>query len=141
MLIGEYHQNLDAKGRVNVPSKLRADLGESFVVSKGLDYCAYVYPKPEWERFKEMLATVPSSKRRQLERFFFSGAVECSIDAQGRVLVPPSIREYADLSKEVVVIGVSDKLEIWDKDKWSTYMDKPEFSADAIAEAMEELGI
>lgn len=141
MLIGEYNQNLDAKGRINVPAKFRDDLGSSFVVSKGLDNCVYVYPKEEWERFKQELYTVPSSKRRQLQRFFFSGAEECTVDTQGRVVIPPRIREYAGLLKEVVVVGVSDKMEIWNRDSWEAYMDKPEFDADAVAAVMEELGI
>ncbi len=141
MLMGEYYQNLDSKGRVNVPAKFRLDLGESFVVSKGLEHCVSIYPKAEWERFQAELHTVPSSKRRGLERFFFSGAEERSIDGQGRVLIPPQIREYAGLTNEIVVIGVSDKVEIWDREKWETYMNQPEFDADAIAEIMEELGI
>ena len=141
MLMGEYYQNLDSKGRVNIPAKFRLDLGESFVVSKGLEYCVSIYPKGEWERFQEELRTVPSSKRSGLERFFFSGAVERSIDGQGRVLIPPQIREYAGLTGEIVVIGVSDKVEIWDRKKWEAYMNQPEFDADSIAEIMEELGI
>ena len=141
MLMGEYYQNLDSKGRVNIPAKLRLDLGESFVVSKGLENCVRIYPKAEWERFQEELRTVPSSKRRGLERFFFSGAEERSIDGQGRVLIPPQIREYAELNDEIVVIGLSDKLEIWDRKKWDAYMNQPQFEADAIAEIMEELGI
>lgn len=141
MLMGEYYQNLDSKGRINVPAKFRADLGDSFVVSKGLEHCVSIYPKAEWERFRQELHAVPSSKRRGLERFFFSGAEERSIDAQGRVLIPPQIREYAELDGEIVVIGVSDKVEIWSRTKWEAYMNQPDFEADAIAEVMEELGI
>lgn len=141
MLMGEYYQNLDSKGRINVPAKFRADLGDSFVVSKGLEHCVSIYPKAEWERFRQELHAVPSSKRRGLERFFFSGAEERSIDAQGRVLIPSQIREYAELDGEIVVIGVSDKVEIWSRSKWEAYMNQPDFEADAIAEVMEELGI
>lgn len=141
MLIGEYNQNLDAKGRINIPAKFRDDLGGSFVVSKGLDNCANIYPKQEWERFKQELYTVPPSKRRQLQRFFFSGAEECSVDAQGRVVIPPRIREYAGLEKEIVVVGVSDKVEVWNRGKWEDYMNSPEFDAEAVADVMEELGI
>lgn len=141
MLIGEYNQNLDAKGRINIPAKFRDDLGGSFVVSKGLDNCANIYPKCEWERFKQELYTVPASKRRSLQRFFFSGAEECAVDSQGRVVIPPRIREYAALEKEIVVVGVSDKVEIWNRDKWEEYMNSPEFDAEAVADIMEELGI
>ena len=141
VLIGEYNQTIDAKGRVNVPSKFREELGGSFVVSKGLDNCVCVYPKDEWERFKAELDTVPASKRRMLSRFFFSGAEECDTDSQGRVLIPPKIREYAGLNKEIVVVGMSDKVEIWDRSSWENYMDNPAFDAEEIAKAMEELGI
>lgn len=141
MLIGEYNQNIDAKGRVNVPAKFRDDLGESFVISKGLDNCVYIYPKEEWKRFEQELCSVQPTQRRMLHRFFFSGAEECGIDSQGRVVIPPKIREYAGLSKEIVVIGVSDKVEIWDRDKWEAYMDNPAFDAEEIAKVMEDLGI
>lgn len=141
MLIGEYNQTIDAKGRVNVPVKFREDLGCSFVVSKGLDNCVCVYPKNEWERFKQELGTVPSAKRRMLSRFFYSGAEECDTDSQGRVLIPPKIREYAGLSKEIVVVGMSDKVEIWDRSSWESYMEDPVFDADEIAKVMEDLGI
>lgn len=141
MLIGEYNQNIDAKGRVNVPAKFREELGNSFVVSKGLDNCVCIYPKDQWERFKEELETVPPSKRRMLSRFFYSGAEECEIDAQGRTLIPPKIREYAGLTKEIVVVGVSEKIEIWDRESWNKYMEDPAFEAEEIAKAMEELGL
>ena len=141
MLIGEYHQNLDAKGRINVPAKFREDLGESFVVSKGLDNCVYIYPKEEWKRFEQELCSVQPTQRRMLHRFFFSGAEECSTDSQGRVVIPPKIREYAGLTKEIVVIGVSDKAEIWDRGRWEEYMANPAFDAEEIAKVMENLGI
>ncbi len=141
MLIGEYYQNLDAKGRINVPAKFREDLGEAFVVSRGLDSCVCIYPKDEWERFKEELYTVQPSKRRMLSRFFFSGAEECSIDSQGRVVLPQKIREYAGLEKEIVVVGMSDKVEIWARESWEAYLQDPAFDAEEIAKAMEELGL
>ncbi len=141
MLIGEYNQNIDVKGRINVPAKFRLDLGESFVVAKGLDNCVYIYPKAEWERFEEELCSVQPTQRRRLQRFFFSGAEECSADSQGRVVIPPKIREYAQLQKEIVVIGVSDKVEVWDRARWEGYMEDPAFGADEIAKVMEDLGI
>lgn len=141
MLIGEYHQNIDAKGRINIPSKFRLDLGESFVVAKGLDNCAYIYPKEAWQAFQEGLCSAQPTQRRHLQRFFFSGAEECSIDSQGRVLIPSHVREYANLQKEIVVVGVSDKVEIWNRDAWTDYMKEPAFEAEAIASIMEEMGI
>ena len=141
MFSGEYDQSLDSKGRVNIPSKFRLELGETFVVAKGLENCVKIYPKAEWERFQNALRSQPSSKRRGLERFFFSGAEERSLDGQGRVLISPKMREYANLVDEIVVIGVSDTVEIWNRSAWNAYMDQPEFSAEAIAETMEALEI
>ena len=141
MLIREYHQNIDAKGRINIPAKFRLDLGESFVVAKGLDNCVYLYPKAAWERFEDELCSVQPTQRRRLHRFFFSGAEECSADTQGRVVIPPKIREYAGLQKEIVVIGVSDKIEVWGLEQWNRYMEDPAFEAEEIAKVMEDLGI
>ncbi len=141
MLIGEYNQNLDAKGRLNIPSKFRNDLGEAFVVSKGLDNSVWIYPKEEWLRFTQELESAPADRRRKLQRFFCSGAEECSIDSQGRVVLPAKIREYANITKEVVVVGVSNKVEVWNSSAWESYMDDPQFDADEIAKVMEEIGI
>ncbi len=141
MFMGEYDQTLDSKGRVNIPAKFRGELGETFFVAKGLENCVKIYPMAEWERFQNALRSQPSSKRRALERFFFSGAEERSIDGQGRVLIGTKMREYADLTDEIVVIGVSDTVEIWNRKAWNAYMNQPEFSAEAIAETMEALEI
>lgn len=141
MLIGEYNQSIDAKGRVNIPAKFREDLGASFVVAKGLDACVCIYPKTEWEKFQAELLSDNNVQRRRLHRYFFSGAVDCEIDSQGRALIPPTIREFAGLDKEIVVIGVSNRVEIWNKEKWNEYMDTPECDAEEIAKVMEELGL
>lgn len=141
MLIGEYCQNIDAKGRVNIPAKFRDDLGETFVISKGLDNCLYVYSVTEWEMFRNELLRMRSAEARKLHRFFFSGAVECELDTQGRVVVPPAFREYAGLTKEIVVLGVSNRAEIWDRARWNEYMNDESFTPDEIAKAMENLGM
>lgn len=143
MLIGEYNHNLDAKGRLIIPSKLRPSLGTSFVITKGLDTCLFLYPQEEWEIIREKLKKLPMTNKyaRSFVRFFFSGASECSLDKQGRVLIPENLRDHAGLTKEAIIIGVSTRLEIWDSKKWDQYLNEDNLSYENIAEKMEELGI
>lgn len=143
MFIGEYQHTLDSKGRIIIPSKFRDDLGEVFVMTKGLDNCLFVYPKEEWANLEEKLKTLPLTNRdaRAFIRFFFSGATECILDKQGRVLIPGNLREHSKLDKDVVVIGVSTRMEIWSKEEWETYNSDDNLSYDIIAEKMAELGI
>ena len=141
MLIGEYEHSLDAKGRLIMPSKLRMDIGEKFVVTKGLDGCLFAFSQSEWLNFEEKLKSLPLSDKnaRNFVRFFLSGATECEIDKQGRFLISNNLRIAANLEKEVVIIGVGTRLEIWNKSTWEQ-MDK-DISADEIAENMTMLGI
>ena len=120
MLLGEYRHNVDTKGRVSVPSKFRADLGQSFVVTKGLDNCLFVYSKKEWETFENKLKEPPLTHNdaRSFMRFFFAGATECEVDKQGRINIPQVLREYAGIKKDVVIVGVSTRAEIWDSSNW-----------------------
>lgn len=143
MFIGEYQHNIDAKGRMIIPSKFREELGISFVVTKGLDNCLFVYSKSEWSNLEAKLKNLPFTNKdaRTFVRFFFSGATECEIDKQGRILIPANLRAYASLEKDVVVIGVSTRVEIWSKDKWEEYNSNDNISPDKIAEKMEFLGI
>ncbi len=143
MLIGEYNHNLDAKGRLIIPSKLRSSLGASFVITKGLDTCLFIYPKEEWDIIREKLKKLPMTNKdaRSFVRFFFSGASQCSLDKQGRILIPENLRDYAGLSKEAMIIGVSTRLEIWDSRKWEEYLNEDNLSYENIAEKMTELGI
>ncbi len=143
MFIGEYQHTLDTKGRVIIPSKFREDLGYEFVMTKGLDGCLFVYPKAEWAILENKLKTLPLTNKsaRTFIRFFFAGASECTLDRQGRVLIPSNLRDYAELEKEAILIGVSTRLEIWSKDNWENYTDEDNLSYDEIAEAMSELGI
>lgn len=141
MLIGEYYQNIDDKGRINIPSKFRHDLGETFVVARGLDDCVSIYPKSKWDAFLESLMAVPASQRRALQRHFGSGAEECSIDSQGRVVIPPKLRLYANLQKEIAVIGDTEKVEVWERKAWEDYISGEEFETENIAKIMEELGL
>lgn len=143
MLIGEYNHNIDKKGRLIVPAKLRDGLGDTFVVTKGLDNCLFVYPQKEWSIIQSKLKELPMTNRdaRAFVRFFFSGATECGIDKQGRVLIPNNLRRHAHLNKEIVIIGVATRVEIWSRDNWDKYNNDDSLSYDEIAEKMTELGI
>ena len=141
MLIGEYEHTLDAKGRISMPAKLRKDMGETFVVTKGLDGCLFAFSREEWMNFETKLKSLPLSDKnaRNFVRFFLAGATECEIDKQGRFLIPANLRLSAKLEKDAVIIGVGTRLEIWNKEDWTAKDD--EISADEIAENMTELGI
>ena len=118
VLIGEYQHNIDPKGRVTTPSKFRDDLGESFVVSRELDDCLCMYSKEEWSKLEQKIVELPNAKSKLLRRFYFSGATEVIPDKMGRILLPASLREHAGLKKDIVIIGLSSKCEIWDKERW-----------------------
>lgn len=143
LFIGEYEHSVDAKGRVIMPVKLRDDIGEKFIVTKGLDGCLFAYSISEWTNFEEKLKTLPLTNKnaRDFVRFFLSGAVECEIDKQGRFLIPGNLRTYATLEKEIIIIGVGTRIEIWNKEEWKKYSSDENISADEIAENMTMLGI
>lgn len=129
------------KGRLIVPSKFREQLGSEFVVTKGLDGCLFVYPAEEWHNIEEKFRNISMTSKdaRKFSRFFFAGAAAVELDKQGRILLPPVLREYANLQKDVVLVGVLSRVEIWDKDRWqeNTY---DEDEMDEIAEHMADLG-
>ncbi|MBR6253497.1 MAG: division/cell wall cluster transcriptional repressor MraZ [Clostridia bacterium] len=142
MLLGEYFHNIDAKGRIILPSKFRSELGERFIVTKGFDGCLYGYSVDEWKNIEDKIKTLPQvtgKDVRNFTRFFFSNAIECEIDTQGRILISSSLREFAELSKEVAIIGVSSRIEFWNKAKWQSFSENQD--ADDIAEKMALLGI
>ena len=143
LFIGEYEHSVDAKGRVIMPAKLREDIGEKFIVTKGLDGCLFAYSKEEWNNFEEKLKTLPLTNKnaRDFVRFFLSGAVECEIDKQGRFLIPNNLRTYAILEKEIIIIGVGTRIEIWNRENWKKYSSDENISADEIAENMTMLCI
>ncbi len=139
--MGEYNHTIDAKGRLIIPSKFRDSLGDEFVVTKGLDGCLFVYDNKEWSAFEEKLKSLPLTNKdaRQFVRFFLAGATLAEVDKQGRILVPANLREFAGLAKEVVLVGVASRVEIWSKARWedtASYDDVEE-----IAEHMAELGL
>ena len=139
--MGEYNHTIDTKGRLIVPSKFREALGDEFVVTKGLDGCLFVYDNKEWSAFEEKLTALPlmNKESRKFVRFFLAGAANVEVDKQGRILIPSVLREFAELDKDVVLVGVASRIEIWSKKKWeeaSEYDDMEE-----IAEHMSDLGL
>jgi MraZ protein len=143
MLIGEYTHNIDAKKRLSLPSKWRKELGESVVVTRGLDNCLFVYPLKEWGKITEKIGALPlgQADTRGFNRFFLSGAVEAEVDSVGRILVPDFLKEFAGLTSKVVLAGIHDRVEMWDEKRWIEYKRRIEGQADALAEKLGEIGI
>lgn len=140
MFMGEYDHTIDEKGRLIIPSKFRDGLSDEFVITAGLDGCLFVYPMEEWELFIEELKKLPGTKEgRQLQRYFLAGAASCEMDKQGRVLIPNKLREHGQLDKEVVSVGIINKLEIWSKERWNSNNNYED--VDQIAERMAEFGL
>jgi len=138
MFTGEFQHTLDGKGRVIIPSKLRDGLGERFVITRGLDQCLFVYPNSEWVRLEQKLKQLPFTKSdsRAFTRLFFSGAMEVEADKQGRILIPNNLREYAGIEKEVMFIGVSNRVEVWSEDAWKGYFDQANENYEELAEKL-----
>ncbi|MFV9509996.1 division/cell wall cluster transcriptional repressor MraZ [Tepidibacillus sp. LV47] len=136
MFMGEFQHNIDDKGRVIIPAKFREELGNVFIITRGLDKSLFIYPQSEWKEIEQKLKSLPFTKAdaRKFTRFFFSGATECEIDKQGRVSIPVNLREYAELEKECVFIGVSNRVELWSKKLWEVYYEESEESFNEIAE-------
>lgn len=140
MFMGEFEHSIDAKGRIIIPSRFRDDLGDKFVVTVGLDGCLFVYPQNEWEAFSEQIRKLPGTKEaRQLQRSFFGKAAACEVDKQGRILIPAALRESAGLEKDIVFVGVLNKIEIWSKERFESMNDDD--NMDTIAEHMTQFGI
>ena len=141
MFMGEYNHTIDAKGRLIIPSRFRELLGEEFVLTKGLDGCLSIYPMDEWEAFEMKLRALPLTNKnaRTFSRFFVAGAAMCELDKQGRILIPQNLREYCQLQKDVVIVGVSQNCEIWSQENWNNVMNSIE--AEHLAEIVDELGI
>lgn len=138
MFMGEYQHSVDAKGRLIIPAKFREHLEDTFVITRGLDNCLFGYPMNEWRKLEEKLKALPVTKKdaRAFTRFFFSGATEVEIDKQGRINIPSNLLTHAHVEKECIVLGVSNRIEIWAKDSWSTYFDESEDSFNDLAENM-----
>ena len=141
MLVGEFQHNIDAKGRMIMPAKFRDELGEKFVITKGLDKCLFVFSQSEWEKLDQKLSEQSLSKGRKIQRFFYGGMTECELDKQGRVLIPQTLREYSELFKDAVIVGLAKRAEIWNKDEWERQNAEFVEDSDDVALQMEELGI
>ena len=141
MFMGEYNHTIDAKGRLIIPSKFREILGDACVVTKGLDGCLFVYDNEEWKRFEEKLRSLPITNKeaRQFVRFFLAGATEAEVDKQGRILIPNVLREFAEITKDVVLVGVGSRIEIWSRERFEETASFEDM--DEIAEHMAELGL
>ncbi|MEW6547379.1 MAG: division/cell wall cluster transcriptional repressor MraZ [Bacillota bacterium] len=138
MFLGQYVHNMDEKGRVAIPARFRTELGDRMVVTRGLDKCLWVYPWETWRAISSRFAQLPftRARNRNFQRYFFAGAVECSPDAQGRILISPALRTYAGLTREVVVAGVSDHVEIWDRQGWEAFEEQVNAEYEEIAESL-----
>jgi len=143
MFIGEYKHAIDEKGRLAIPSKFRKSLVKGAVVTRGLDSSLFLFPKEEWGKLAEKLASLPlgQSNSRAFARLMLAGAMDVDLDKQGRIVLPEYLRSYASLSKSSVIAGLYNRLEIWDEEKWETYKKKVESDADTVAEQLGELGI
>ena len=139
MFIGEFHHSIDAKGRLIMPAKFREQLNECCVITRGIDQCLFIYPIEEWKILLEKVNGLSVNRKdaRQFSRFFLSGACECEFDKQGRINLSTPLMNYAGLSKDCVIIGVSNRIEIWEKEKWTQYFD---FSVDSILDIAENIG-
>lgn len=142
MLIGEYKHNIDTKGRLIIPAKFREQLSEQFIVTRGLDGCLFGYTQNEWKNIEEKLKKLPLAKRqaRQFTRFFYSAATECSLDKQGRVNLPQTLIDYAELKKTCYLVGVSERFEIWSEERWLEFTEEAEETFEDIAEEMIDFG-
>lgn len=143
MFLGEYQHTIDSKGRLFIPAKFRDELGEQFILTKGLDGCLFVYPMEQWQELEQKLKSLPLTQKdaRAFARFFFAGASEGEMDKQGRVMLPVQLREFGQLTKEVMIIGVANRLEIWDMEKWQHYNNDSDQSFEQLAELMGQYGL
>ncbi len=143
MFIGEYKHSLDDKGRIAIPKKFRKSLTKGAVVTRGLDTSLFLFPKEEWDKLAEKLASLPlgQSNSRAFARLMLAGAMDVSMDKQGRVVLPEYLRTYATLNKKTIVAGLYNRIEIWDETKWRAYNKKLENDAESVAEKLGELGI
>lgn len=143
MFIGEYQHAIDDKGRMAVPVKFRATLGEHAIVTRGLDRCLFIFSALEWEGLAKKLVALPlaQANSRAFTRLMLAGAMEVDLDSQGRMLVPDYLRVYADLKKQIIVAGLYNRIELWNETAWKKYKTQTESDSDEIAERLSELGI
>lgn len=137
MFIGEFHHSIDNKGRLIIPSKVRYDLGENFIVTRGLDGCLFIYPNNEWNNIINKYKELPDTKeRRHFMRIFLSGATVCEFDKQGRINIPMPLIKFANLEKDCIIIGVDERLEVWSKSRWEEFITNNEENLSDIADSL-----
>lgn len=136
-MTGTYEHNIDGKGRLFIPAKLRDELGSAFYLAMGVDKCLSIYPQSTWDKFTEKFASLPMSQSKMI-RPLFASAVKCEPDSQGRIVIPQKLRDYAELEKESVILGVHDRAEVWSATAWSAC--EEEMTPEKMAECMEALG-
>ncbi len=143
MLIGEHKHTLDTKKRLSLPSKFRKELGKTVVITRGLDSSLFVYSSKEWKKFSSKLSelSMGQADTRAFNRFMLGGAVETDIDSVGRILIPDFLKDFAMLKQKVMVIGLSNRVELWDEDKWNNYQSKLSSKADVLAEKLGDIGM
>lgn len=136
MFMGEYHHNIDDKNRLVIPSNYRSSLGESFIITRGLEKCLYIYTESEWKKIVDKLASLPFTKKdaRVFIRSFFSAAANCNLDRQGRIIITPNQAIHADINKECVIIGANDRIEIWSKENWDKFNEAYSEALENVAE-------
>lgn len=136
MFMGEFHHTIDAKGRLIMPAKLRANLGTSFILTRGMDGCLFGYTSEKWQQLETKMSALPLTKKdaRAFVRFFYAAATEVEIDKQGRINIANSLIKFAHLDKNCVVVGVSDRIEVWDAKRWQAFNDDAEANFDEISE-------
>ncbi len=141
MFIGEYEHNLDAKGRIIIPSKFRDELHSSFILTRGLDGCLTIYSLEQWNKIFERINKLPTTKKavRQYTRVLTSNACECQLDNQGRILIPTNLTAPVGIKKECVIVGANDHIEIWDKESWENYFNEANESFEEVAENLSDL--
>ena len=143
MFIGEYHFTIDNKGRIAIPSKLRKELINGGVLTRGLDNCLFIFSTKDWEQMADKIKSLPLSQAnsRAFSRFMLAGAMDVEMDSQGRILIPEYLRKYGSLTKKIVLAGVYNRLELWDEKNWEIYKQKTEKESGDIAEKLGDLGI
>ncbi|EFH29228.1 protein MraZ [Lactobacillus jensenii JV-V16] len=141
MFMGEYHHNLDAKGRLIIPAKFRNQMGDKIIFTRGMEGCIFGYSEEEWQKIEAKLAKLPLTKRnvRKFTRLFYSGAMESEFDKQGRVNLTATLKEHAELEKECVIVGVSNRIEIWSQKRWDDFTDDADENYDDIAEDLDDI--
>lgn len=143
MFIGEYNHTIDSKGRLIMPSKFRSELGEKFYITKGMDNCLFVFPQEEWDKIDKKINKLKLSRReaRAFARLFYAGAIDVGLDKQGRTLISQNLRDYASLKKDIVIIGVSTRIEIWDKEIWDRYNDDDLLDYNSLTDSLTDLDL